>query len=139
MATPFKWASSQKPSRFVVEIPEKWIEQKTEPSSTLQQSDDLRKARAPQKDDLVLTSASGKTLGVIHGGKNNNRAQTLNSRRIAPTKTKDKIKAGDLVEHPKFGVGTVLDVTATALTIEFAKNYGQKRIALGFVKKKVNE
>lgn len=135
----FQMGEFSKPSRFVVEIPEKWIERKPEPSSTLLQSDDLRKVRAPKKDDLVLTSASGKTLGVIHGGKNNNRAQTLNSRRIAPTKTKDKIKAGDFVEHPKFGVGTVLDVAPTALTIEFSQGYGQKRIAPGFVKKKVME
>jgi len=84
----------------------------------------------------VLTSASGKRLGVIQGGKSANRAQTLNSRRIAPKRAKDKIKAGDVVEHPKFGDGVVLDITPSVLTIEFSAKYGTKRIAPGFVQKK---
>lgn len=124
-------------SRFIIEIPDqcvkrppKVVESHTHPYG------ESRIARTHDKEDLVLTSASGKRLGVIQGGKNKNLVQTLNSRRIAPTKTKDKIKKGDVVEHPKFGQGKVLDVTPTALTIDFQGGYGQKRIAPGFVTKK---
>ena len=52
-----------------------------------------------------------------------------------PAKELNGIKKGDMVEHKKFGIGEVRDVTDKGLVIDF-KTAGRRAIAANFVTKK---
>lgn len=97
-------------SRFLEEIPDTLIEREAPYN---------RKAEVKKMQTSPLFTGGG--------------LQSFNSSpKVAGNVSKGKVKSGDKVKHPKFGVGTVVAVGGDILTIAFP-NAGIKKISSAFV------
>ncbi|TFH33110.1 MAG: ATP-dependent DNA helicase, partial [Bacteroidia bacterium] len=139
----YKWGNleSSKPSRFIGEIDEDYIEYPQNGGLPFGKDNTAPGLRPGRNDDFDFLREGNRGLKTSNNARLSKvRSTTTGSNDFSHTPELDSIIAGTVVVHERFGKGKVIAIDGrapnTTATVEF-ENHGVKKLLLRFAKLKL--